>query len=803
MENKANSDTKRISFSLELGDVTKISDDVLVEREVAIDTPGNNIDRTVVRKGENQIDLRELQISFPALQAEGYLRNRSNSEHSSDEIQVPDHFFIDKKKVSRHMSKKDIVKQNIKVLKKISEAKMANYDAEANINIKYFEDARPKDKIYFQPSKYYGKQENGIAVVIPFFNEEKYSLVQTLNSLYNAWNHLNVGSKKWRSSVLYVCLIQDGWNRASASMKEYLKELFPKKIIDQGESKYWWEYYQDFCCSETEQSKLPDRTYIFEKGRYGHVAINPFIKDKKFMRITLVIKTKNRRKHNSHEWFFGKNGFAEAVNAKYLMLTDAFAMYNSWLLYHLAKELDKHDNLVAITGRQRLMSRSQQGSQVGMVSLGNMLSLVQLYDFESSNVIYNGAFSLGGLLPVIPGPCGLYRASNLLDDDVRNYYFETVNKDPDQTGMVLGNLRIAEDRIISYASVMKSKNPSAYMKFHPLVIFYFEAETSLKNLIFQRRRWINGSVAGYLFLLFFNFTDDFLAWKAGTLRKFYIWTLLMCQFFTYMMVGLAPAVSLRILYHGISYFLSYYNIYLSFDIIIIGIICWSIYLIHVIYHHSRSKFNYIIIYTLLLLSFTTSLVSAASLLHYTFVYSQLTLADVLLSGNIVIYLGLYVLFGPFIVSLLLSGRGHSFLFMLKAFPSYFLFLPMFIAWFGSYSYCRTWDLSWGNRPASEMDAVSEQKKEEVMRKFKNTSRKIIAVLIVLNILLFLIPLQGQIILMSIFFGVAAYQLTLSIIFCLTNLFIKIIFIFKKLRISCSKKIANEEVRSDINSGVSV
>jgi hypothetical protein len=48
---------------------------------------------------------------------------------------------------------------------------------------------------------------------------------------------------------------------------------------------------------------------IFQKKNYGPVLFNPqksFENDKKFMRITLVVKTKNRRKHNSHEWFIGK-----------------------------------------------------------------------------------------------------------------------------------------------------------------------------------------------------------------------------------------------------------------------------------------------------------------------------------------------------------------------------------------------------------------------------------------------------------------------------------------------------------------
>ena len=257
----------------------------------------------------------------------------------------------------------------------------------------------------------------------------------------------------------------------------------------------------------------------------------------------------------------------------------------------------------------------------------------------------------------------------------------------------------------------------------------------------------------------------------------------MFQFLTYVMVGLSPSLSLRIFYHGLNYFLNYYGVVLSFDLVIIGIITWAIYLTHVFVHHTRSKFNYIIMYTLMLLSFATSIISFGSLIHYAFVEQGMNVLDILFSKNVTLYLALYVFFGPFIVSLLLSGKGHSFLFMIKSFLAYYLFLPMFIAWFGSYSYSRLWDLSWGNRPANEMDSVSAGKKEKIMKRFKTTNKKIIAVLLVVNLALFMVPLIGQLIIMNIFFVLAGYQLTLSIIYCIIKLFYKLTFMIKKSRVS--------------------
>lgn len=725
--------------------------------------------------------------------------------------------------LDRTMSKK-FATANFKTLRKMEASRNVTYDASKNISIRVFDDTRPKKDVdYFIKTPNYGSSDRAknLAVVIPFFNEKSEALQQTLNSLHETWNYLRLGSKKWQNCKLLVCLIQDGWNRASPSMKEYLKAMFPKKItvetgdtldlaIDdryserrkklriksgkQNEKKNWWDYYEDFDSDNKKTAELPDRTFIFQKKNYGPVKINPQENlgneySNRFMNITLIIKTKNRRKHNSHEWFLGKSGFAESVNPEYVYLTDAFTLYNKWMLYHLVKSLDENRDMIGVTGRQRLMSKEQQGSDESFFSLSTIYRNVQLYDFESSNVIYNGAFSLGGLLPVIPGPSGLYRANNILDDNVREFYFETVNKDPDETGMVLGNLRIAEDRILSYAAVTKSANPAAYVEFNPLAIFYFEAETDLDSFIFQRRRWINGSVAGYFYLLFFSFSH-FKNWKANPFRKFYIWLLLMCQLITYMLVGIAPSITLRIFYHGINYFIGFFDIKVNLDLLYIGIAVWVMYLIHVGVHHKWSKYNYFIMHILLfLLSFAVTIMSIASLILYTFIDKNMSVLDIITCKNPVVYLAFYVSLGVPLASLLLSGRGHSFLFMLKAIIPYYLFLPMQISWFGSYAYARLWDLSWGNRPASEMDAVSANKKEKITKDFKRKNLIIIVVLVVANIILYtFVPLNVQLILITIFFGLASYQLTLSIIYFLIKIFYKISFMCKKCRISNKREM---------------
>lgn len=651
------------------------------------------------------------------------------------------------------------------------------------VTIKKFNDERPEpNTCYFTKSE----TEGEIGVVIPFYNEESNELETSLQSLYNAYDYLCDMNELWRKRQMHILIVQDGWYKASESMKKYLKKMFPRKYdgVD------WWNYFEEFTTYSKDKNGCV--TFVFENNDY--TCLNPEEKDKYqrlYIKLTLLVKIDNRRKHNSHEWFLGKSAFAEASRAKYLFFTDAFTLFGESCLYHLVNKLDLDPNCSATTGRQRVMTRVQQGTNESVLSLGYLLRMVQLYDFESANAVYNGAFSIGGCLPVIPGPCGLYRASDVLQDPVRDWYFDTINK---ETGdMVIGNLKIAEDRILTYASVLKTKDVR-HMAFVPLSVFYFEGELKLKQLILQRRRWINGSVAGYIYLLI---TDGkhIRQWKTNFFRKFYVWFLLSCQLLLFSAVAIAPAYSLGMLYYAITYIAGVYGYFDPIIGYIVVGISWSIYLANIVVH-SRQAYNRVIMYLLLTLSFATTIFSTIAI-GYFVVDNGLTFIEFMERTGYVMWLTFIVFFGPLVLALCLSLRGHSFWLMVRAFIPYVLFIHMLISWFGSYSFARLWDMSWGNRPAGEMSTEEKEAVDTRKKRYKIYNKIFIAGIFGLNIVIFLIPRHIQLLILCVFFSSGIIQMFLSIIYMIIQFPSKLLY----LRKICIK--SNEEEIFDLEDDESI
>ncbi|AYV81628.1 MAG: hypothetical protein Harvfovirus46_11 [Harvfovirus sp.] len=529
-----------------------------------------------------------------------------------------------------------------------------------------------------------------LTILVPFYNESASELLVTLDTLHQDFSTINA-----LGFDIHILLVMDGWWKSSESMKKLMKDFFKCNTTDVAP---WWDAIKPIP-ADADPSECVS-TFIVQRMTAGGESIAPIYIGDKSMKISLVVKRDNRKKINAHDWML--SSFAEFYNAHFVFLTDCGTIFEKKCLTLLVKELLKRPDCTAVTGRQRVMTPEQQGSDECWFSYEGFLRGAQRYDYESSQASYAGAFSLCGMLAVLPGPAGLYRY-NAIKKECVGFYLDSVGLHPGEVGYIMGNLFLAEDRVLSYGAVVKT-GPNAYTCFVPEAIFYFAAETLPLMLFQQRRRWINGTIAGYVWLL----SKPSIIWDSGLRpwNKPLLTMLLICQLFMYIGVALSPGIFVTSFYWSLlwidSNFASgqlenYYFCEIVYSLYLL------MYLSFAIRHSSperkppvSSSFVKFVTFANMI-AMIVIIVSMTSGLMVTY---QTRTADTGININDVLVLFvLSTIFGPLLLALLHSFT--SFTLMIRSIVPFYLMLPTMVIYIGVYALSRTWDLSWGNRPSEK------------------------------------------------------------------------------------------------------
>eukprot|EP01103_Thecamoeba_quadrilineata_P002515 TRINITY_DN12465_c0_g1_i1.p1 TRINITY_DN12465_c0_g1~~TRINITY_DN12465_c0_g1_i1.p1 ORF type:complete len:799 (+),score=122.11 TRINITY_DN12465_c0_g1_i1:135-2531(+) len=560
-------------------------------------------------------------------------------------------------------------------------------------------------------AKWNSQDKEKVGVVVPFFNEEAHELHRTLHSLFNQMT--NPANKVLKNFEMHILLVMDGWFKASRTMKAYIKELFPSEAL--------WK--ADYFTKRSTNNTIT-ANFIVHNAVNGYIAAG---NEQSNFYVSLLVKIDNRRKHNSHQWFF--HAFDRAYRPKYMFATDCGTAFASGCVEALTSYLDNHALASAVTGRQRIMDRKLQGCEDGTLSIENYYRLVQTFDFESAITCYSGAFSLFGFLPVIPGPCGLFRMSDIRGAPL-DWYFKNVNQDPDTAGILLGNLLLAEDRLLSWAAALKTEE-TRFTMLVPEAVFYFEAETELEKFVPQRRRWQNGTFAGYLFILQDVFTkrDLFLSSNHSFGRKLYqvpILIFMLCQVLQYFVMSFSPAIFLGTCFMGLqdtfvqgSYAYEkanstcegqwYLSGSLSSDVVqtlvfaIFGFFAFFYAYFAILHHNSPIAVRNWAFHFLGLVNVFIVVFAVVSIAHITYEV-VVCRPTIYLSDTACI---LYIIVGAWLLPFFLGifqGR-HCIWLMLKSAIPYLTYLPTIVGGFQLYSISRLYDLTWGNRPSEKLDSL--------------------------------------------------------------------------------------------------
>jgi cellulose synthase/poly-beta-1,6-N-acetylglucosamine synthase-like glycosyltransferase len=385
---------------------------------------------------------------------------------------------------------------------------------------------------------------------------------------------------------------------------------------------------------------------------------------------------------------------------------------------------------------------------------------MQCFDYEVSLACFVGPFSTFGMLPVIPGPCGFYRFDAICNKEIRNilknelskvdveskgvsvkpqvsyiqlcgkeyidaidFYIKTVSVNPDECGMLMGCLLLAEDRVLSYAATLVT-NKTYHTKYEPKACFYFEAETDPTQLLQQRRRWINGTVAGYVWLL--SRISILFNSKMRFYEKMFLTALLFTQLMMFVIIGFGiPIMTIGIRYNAMK-LLDVKQMYIEG---FIGLYV-LLYVLFVLVHSSpkrKVKLNVLLFDIITLVNMFIVGLLATCIGMYIW-NREFTINLVLILFNIAM---------PFILAFLHDWK--SLVLMFTSVIPFMLLLPTFTIYFCVYGFSRLWELTWGNRPSNKLltleSTLNEAERDQIKRRQQNHAQSVAWTLVVINVIL--------------------------------------------------------------------
>jgi hypothetical protein len=281
------------------------------------------------------------------------------------------------------------------------------------------------------------------------------------------------------------------------------------------------------------------------------------------------------------------------------------------------------------------------------------------------------------------------------------------------------HLRLAEDRILSFVSVFCTGYGTKCIQD---AIFYYEPEVSFDMILKQRRRWINGTVAGFFFFILSKraamhvaggFFDKHKAGKNLGL-VILLWSLNLLQF---MFCFISPAIV------G----MSFYN---AFEVLFNDMSPSSTDIFMGLSRGNTLYINHAGVATLVYLAVYVSWVVHSYYRHpsemyafYMFLFGLAVTMTVILAllaapeFAIIHYLALFLCLGPLLLAA--TQTFESALYYAFYFPWFIAFAGFYLIFLPGYSFARLWDTTWGNRLTGADASLSEMKTVLMKRYVKN------------------------------------------------------------------------------------
>jgi cellulose synthase/poly-beta-1,6-N-acetylglucosamine synthase-like glycosyltransferase len=422
-----------------------------------------------------------------------------------------------------------------------------------------------------------------------------------------------------------------------------------------------------------------------EFDEFGHCFMQNYCCNDEDIPLKLVfcVKQMNKRKLNSHLWFFG--GFCPMIKPRFVMMLDVGTRPLPGSLFYLYQAMDRDSQVAGCCGEIRPIN----------FDFWKVVIPAQVVEYKFSHMLDKALESVIGYITVLPGAFSAYRWEALSGAPLWEDYFKSICH-PELMDAFQSNIYLAEDRVLCLSLVTK-RNEKYILRYVKKSIAETDVPDSISVLMAQRRRWINGS----WFALVDTVRKIQKIYKSSHScpRKFFFLLqmlyYLLNVIYTWFIVGLfclAMVIAVRKNYIYDKYYFWIGDIIILFYISLLIIIfllsmgvkprriedaykglsfilgCYQVYIIYLICYFAYSQnFSY---------------------------KPEVVVASILGTASV------------FALVVLLNCETIT---IIKGIFHYILLIPTYVNIFFIYSICNVHDCTWGNRP----DVLTDEEKERL------------------------------------------------------------------------------------------
>jgi len=313
------------------------------------------------------------------------------------------------------------------------------------------------------------------------YNETSELLLRTLNAVIKNIAHLTTrdrsktwGRESWKKVV--VCIVADGRKVVDPRV---LKVLQLMGVYAEGVMK-------DTVAGKETQAHIFEYTSQVVVSPTGDVGFGSVP-----VQIMFCLKEQNKKKLNSHRWFF--NAFGSLIKPNVCVLLDVGTKPTGTSIYELYKCFEKHPNVGGACGE--IFADTGKFGKL----LWNPLVAGQNFEYKMSNILDKPFESVFGLISVLPGAFSAYRyaaVSNHADGTgplAAYFHGEMMNLPGASASIFDRNKFLAEDRILAFEIVVKT-NARWRLQYVKSARAGTDVPSRVPEFISQRRRWLNGSI---------------------------------------------------------------------------------------------------------------------------------------------------------------------------------------------------------------------------------------------------------------------------------------------------------------------